>query len=113
MLLLLTDEDFDGRIIRGLLRRRSDIRLVRAQDVGLLGASDDKLLEWASENNRIVLTHDRRTMPRHVADRLESGFPVPGVVVVDHRASIGRCIDDLLLIIECSEQPEWADRVYY
>ncbi len=113
MVRFITDEDFDGRIVRGLFRRKRDLNLVRVQDVGLLGASDEKLLEWATDNNRIVLTHDKRTMPRHIRDRLNAGLHVPGVFIVNDWASIGRCIDDLQLIAECSNESEWQDRIIY
>jgi hypothetical protein len=93
----IADEDFNGRIYRGLLFRKSDLEIVRVQDVGLSGASDDKLLEWATDNGRILFTHDARTMPRHVRDLLQAGASFPGVFIVDDLAPIGVCIDDLLL----------------
>jgi hypothetical protein len=37
---LLTDEDFDNRILRGLLRRLPELDIVRVQDVGLGGEHD-------------------------------------------------------------------------
>ncbi len=37
MLKLLANENFDNTIVRGLLRRRPSIDIVRVQDVGLLG----------------------------------------------------------------------------
>src|SRR2546423_5488995 len=113
MLLFVADEDFDGRIVRGLFHRKPDLKLVRGQDVGLLGASDEKLLEWASDNARVVLTHDRRTMPKHVADRLEAGLHIPGVFIVTHLASLWRCLGDLQMIPECSEHNEWQDQINF
>ena len=41
---LLADENFNGGIIRGLLRRNPEVDLVRVQDVGLLGADDPAVL---------------------------------------------------------------------
>ena len=113
MISFLADEDFNGRIVRGLLLRKSDLDLVRVQDVALSGAGDEKLLEWATDNGRILLTHDARTLPRHVLERLDAGLSVPGVFVVDDLASIGTCIEDVLLIAECSEGSEWQDRIVY
>ena len=62
MLLLAADENFDNDIVRGLLRRRPDIDIVRVQDVGLSGASDPIILEWAAEQQRLLLTHDVATI---------------------------------------------------
>jgi hypothetical protein len=113
MIRFIADEDFNGRIVRGLLLRNTSLDIVRVLDVGLSGASDEKLLEWATDNNRIVLTHDNRTMPRHVADRLNGGLSVPGVLIVDDRAPIGLCIEELLIIDACSTADEWHNIVLY
>ena len=52
MLSFLADENFNGHIVRGLLRRLPTLDLVRIQDVGLSGAEDAEVLEWASRENR-------------------------------------------------------------
>ena len=48
MLRLAADENLNNDIIRGLLRRQPDIDLIRVQDVGLSGAGDPAVLEWAA-----------------------------------------------------------------
>ncbi len=70
MLRLLADEDFNGRIVRGLLLRHADVDLVRVQDIGLSGEHDLVVPDWAERNKRVLLTHDAHTMPRHVRERL-------------------------------------------
>ncbi len=40
MIRFLADEDFDGRIVRGLIRRSPAINLLRVQDVNLASAHD-------------------------------------------------------------------------
>jgi predicted nuclease of predicted toxin-antitoxin system len=110
---LLSDENFNGDIVRGLLLRRPSLDLVRVQDVGLGETDDPIILEWAAINDRIVLTHDRATMPDFAYDRVVVGRPMPGVFVVPHRMSIRQAIDELLLIEDGSEQAEWNGRVVY
>ncbi|MBM4093944.1 MAG: hypothetical protein FJ276_31735, partial [Planctomycetes bacterium] len=73
MLRLLADENFNGDIVRGLLLRQPDIDIVRVQDVELAGAGDPDILAWAAENDRVVLTHDRATMPSHAHERVTPG----------------------------------------
>jgi predicted nuclease of predicted toxin-antitoxin system len=73
----LTDEDFDNDISRGLLQLLPDLDLVRVQDVGLGGAADPDILEWAAAEQRIVLTHDVSTMKPFAYARVESGLPMP------------------------------------
>src|SRR2546422_11041221 len=107
MVCFLADEDFNGRIVRGMFLRKSDLDLVRVQDVGLSGAGDEAILEWAENDGRVLLTHDGRTMPNHVRHRLTAGGHVPGVFIVDDLAPIGECIEDVLLVAECSLEDEW------
>jgi predicted nuclease of predicted toxin-antitoxin system len=61
MLKFVTDEDFNNRILRGLLHRQPDLDIVRLQDTHLAGANDAIILEWAFQEERVVLTHDVRT----------------------------------------------------
>jgi hypothetical protein len=78
-----------------------------------MSASDDVILQWAAERQRILLTHDARTMPRQATARLASGLHIAGVFVVDDFAPISACIEDLLLIDEVSTAGEWQDRILY
>jgi predicted nuclease of predicted toxin-antitoxin system len=113
MLRFLSDENFNSDIVRGLLLRHPDLDLVRVQDVGLEEADDPTILAWAAENNRILLTHDRATMPDFAYARLIDGQPMPGVFVLNDRFPVKQAIDELLLIDACSKQVEWAGRVLY
>ena len=61
MLLIAADENFNNDIVRGLLRRKPDLDIVRLQDVDLSGADDPTVLEWAAQENRVLLTHDVTT----------------------------------------------------
>jgi hypothetical protein len=103
---LAADENFNSDIVRGLLRRKPDIELVRIQDVGLSGADDTLVLQWAANEGRVLLTHDVATMTGYAIDRVRRSLPLPGV-------SVGRAIDDLLLIAECSLEGEWEGQIHY
>jgi hypothetical protein len=111
VLRLLADEDFDNDILWGLLRRRTELDIVRAQDVGLGGAKDPVILEWAAERGRILLTHDVSTMTVHAYARVSNGLPMPGVFVVSQSVPIARAIEDLLLLAECGQENEWEGQV--
>jgi len=102
MLHLLSDENFNGDIVRGLFLRHPDLDLCRVQDTGLEAAEDPDILAWAAANNRIVLTHDRATMPDFAYSRVVAEQPMPGVFVVDDRMSVRQAIDEILLIENCS-----------
>ena len=113
MLRLISDENFHGDIVRGLHRRLPALDIIRVQDAGLSGIDDPSLLTFAFEQNRILLTHDRTTIPQFVIDRFRAGESAAGIFVVDDRASIGRLIDELALVIQCSGQDEWQNRLLY
>jgi len=59
------------------------------------------------------MTHDVRTMTRFAWERVERGEPMPGVIEVLARAPIGQVVDDLLLVLQCSEAEDFRDRVFY
>jgi predicted nuclease of predicted toxin-antitoxin system len=109
----MSDENFNGDIVRGLLLRRPTLNLVRVVDAGLAGVEDPEVLAWAAENDRILLTHDRATMPDFAYERLAAGLPMPGVFVMNDRDSVRQAIDELLLVDDCSEHLEWNGRVLF
>lgn len=113
MLRFLSDENLNGDIIRGLLLRNPNLDLVRVQDVGLLEAEDPTVLAWAAANNRILLTHDRATMPDFAYERLLAGKTMPGLFVMRDSTPVRNSIDELLMLAECSTQAEWLGLVIY
>src|SRR5437764_12116530 len=98
MLRLATDEDFNNRILRGLLRRRPNLDIVRVQDAGLVGRGDAEVLEWAAREGRVLLTHDVTTMKQYVDERVAAGLPMPAVFHVSQKSRIAQAIEDILPI---------------
>ena len=113
MLPLATDENFNNDIVRGLFRRTPSLNLVRIQDVGLRGADDPSILEWAAGHARVLLTHDASTLGGSAYERVRRGLPMPGVFEVSPQLPMGRAIDDILLLAECSDANEWEGQVRY
>lgn len=113
MLRLATDEDFNNRILRGLLRRKPDLDIVRVQDAGLRGRGDAELLEWAATEERILLTHDVTTMKRHVDERIAAGLLMPGVFELSQDLPIGQAIEEILLVAEYSLDGEWEGQIRF
>lgn len=107
------DADLDNDILRGLLRRKANLDIVRVQDVGLRTADDPTILEWAAKEGRILLTHDVNTMTTHAYARVEQGLGMPGIFVVSHDTPMNQVIEDLLLIAECSLEGEYEGQVRY
>jgi predicted nuclease of predicted toxin-antitoxin system len=113
MLRLVSDENFNDEVLRGLLRRQPDLDVVRWQDVGLLGADDPMVLEWAATEGRILLTHDRATIPDYAYERVRDGRPMPGVFLVGDRLPVGQAIEEILLMANCSDMGEWEELVVF
>jgi len=113
VLRLAADENFNSDIVRGVLRQRPDLDVVRIQDVGLSGADDRTVLEWAAGQGRVLLTHDVTTLTRYAYDRARAGQPMPGVFEVSRRVPLGQAIEDLLLLAECSREGEWEGQIRY
>ncbi len=113
MLQLAADENFNGDIVRGLLLRRRDVDLVRVQDFGLAGADDAEILAWAAENDFILLTHDRATMPDAAYQRVVDGLSMPGVFILDDRFPVGAAVNEIIFILDCSEPIDWKNTVVY
>jgi predicted nuclease of predicted toxin-antitoxin system len=113
MLRLLADENFNNDIVRGLLRRKPDLDIVRMQDVGLSGADDPTLLEWATQNGRVLLTHDVATMTQYAYERIQAGQQMPGVLEISRSVSIGTAIEEILLLAEYSLEGEWEGQIRY
>jgi len=114
MLRFVADENFNGHILRGLLRRIPELDIVRAQDVDQLrGADDPTLLEWAAREQRVLLTHDVSTMVRHALERLRSGKQLAGVFEVHADFPIGSAIEELALVAQASFEGEWQGQVRF
>lgn len=110
---LISDEDFNNRIVRGLLRRFSALDLVRVQDVGSIGMSDTEVLTLAAREKRLVLTHDFATMLDFAYSRVAKGLEMPGVIAVPQDLPIGEAIKEISILIECSLENEWENQVVF
>jgi len=100
------DADFNHKVVRGLLRREPSVDFLGAYDGGVVGVADPDVLRIAAESARILVSHDRKTMPAHFARFLERGSS-PGVIIVSQELDIGTAIEDLLLIWAASDAEEW------
>jgi predicted nuclease of predicted toxin-antitoxin system len=113
MLRLAADENFDGRIVRGLFRALPELDLIRVQDTPLLQAEDAAVLEWAAEEGRLVLTHDVGTMTAAAWARVRAGLPMPGLIEVSSDEPLGQVIDEIRLIVAASEPGEYEGQVLF
>lgn len=74
---------------------------------------DPVILAWIEQNGYILVSRNRRTLPVHLAAHLATGHHVPGIFLLRRRYSLGRVIEDLLLIWSASELDEYLDQIVY
>jgi hypothetical protein len=110
---LAADENFNNDIVRGLLRRRPDVDILRIQDTAMYGREDPAVLEWCAQEGRVLLTHDVNTITHYAYERVQANLPMPGVFEVRRGISPGDVIDELLLLVDCSLEGEWEGQVRY
>ena len=113
MILLLVDQNFNEHIVDGLTRRLADLDAVLARHVDLAATADPEVLQWAAQHGRILLTHDRRTIPRFAYQRIEAGEPMPGVFVVNDAMPTTDAIKELALAIQCLAPEECSNLVTF
>ena len=106
------DADLDARIVRGLKRRQPEIDFQTAVEAGLPGLGDPEVLWLAAGSGRILVSHDRRTMPGHFA-RFIAGRTSPGVLIVAKNPALGAIVEELLLVWAASQGEEWYNRLVW
>ena len=113
MLRLLIDQDLDHDILRGLIRRIPQLDAVTAFELGMAEASDSMLLVRAVGEGRVVVTHDRRTMPSHATELMAQEKTIAGLFVAPRDLPLHQVIEDLELLVTCSENDEWVNVIFY
>jgi hypothetical protein len=78
-----------------------------------LGTDDGSILLWSEQHNRLLITQDKRTMPGHLTDYLDSGGHSPGIFMLRTGITTSHFIEYLVLVAYASESMEWRDRIEY
>jgi hypothetical protein len=102
----LADVNVKEAIISGVLRREPSISFKTAVAAGLHGLPDFQVLQIAAAEGRILVTHDRKTMP-YAFGNFIANHTSPGVIIVKQQSSIIAAIDELLMIWAASEAEDW------
>lgn len=111
MIRFLADENFNNNILAGVLREYPETDIVRVQDTEIYKADDPTVLAWAAQEDRILLTHDLRTMKTPAYERVAQGLRMPGVLFIRSVLPLGEAIDALLLVVGASDPAEWENKV--
>ena len=104
------DADLNEDIVAGVVRREPTIDFQTADEANLRGLPDPQVLALAAQENRILVTHDRRTMPRHFANFIVNQES-PGVVIIAQKVNVNAAIEELLLVWAASQAEEWLNLI--
>jgi hypothetical protein len=85
----LADADLNYAIVLGVRLREPSIDFKSANKAGLEGMPNEEVLEAAAREGRLLVSHDKRTMPLHFAARIRLGQRSPGVLLALPSASVG------------------------
>ena len=96
------DNDLKRIIVDATLRREPRIDFQTAQAARLDGLDDEAVLRLAASQSRILVSHDKRTMPLALSSLVESGATSPGVLLVIPQDAPVRDVVEILILI-------WAD----
>ena len=111
MIRFLADASLHDAIVTGCLRREPAIDFLSAHEARLEGVPDPIVLAFATQENRILVISDLRTMPRHFGDFLEANGRCAGVFLVKQRAALADVIEALVLVWAASAAHEWNNLI--
>jgi hypothetical protein len=111
----LLDEHLSPKYRSQLVRRNPElvVRIIGDLDVPPKGTLDPEILIWCETNGFILVTNNRKSMPKHLADHLALGRHIPGIFTIDTDRSIGQTIEELIIIASASFEDEYQDRIEY
>ncbi len=111
----LLDENVDPIFRTELLRHAPEMIVWRVGDptTPARGTSDPDILIWCEANAFILVTNNRKSMPRHLQDHLAEGHHTPGIFELNPNMSVGETIEELVLIWSVSELEDYQDQLLY
>jgi predicted nuclease of predicted toxin-antitoxin system len=105
------DHQVPQAIVKGLRSRQVDV--LTAREDGAHRLSDPELLDRATALGRVLFSQDKDLL-REAESRQQRGSSFCGVIFSrQHKASIGKCIEDLELIAKAGNPQDLVDRVEF
>jgi hypothetical protein len=106
------DNDLKRIIVDATLRREPRVDFQTAQAARLNDLDDEAVLRLAASQSRILVSHDKRTMPRALSSFIASGGTSPGVLlVIPQSAPIRDVVEALILIWADERADDWRNLI--
>jgi hypothetical protein len=111
----LIDENLSPDIAARLRQREPMISVAAIGQLGMpvKGTPDPQVLAWIEENEFLLVTNNRTSMPAHLEAHLAQGRHIPGILIAPYPAYIGPLVEDLLLVWGASLPDEYHDQITY
>ncbi len=100
------DADLNQAIVTGVVRKQQEINFQTATEAALEGLTDLEVLALSANQQGILVTHDRRTMPTEFAKFIVNKQS-SGVLIVSRKIAIGIVVEELILIGLVTVAEEW------
>ena len=109
----LLDENLSPDLKISLLNLNHNLDILRVgePDAPPLGTLDSEILDYVESSQRLLVTNNRRSMPKHLQDHWDKGGHIWGLLWLRKSANLKIWVEELHLIWEASEAEEWLDRV--
>jgi predicted nuclease of predicted toxin-antitoxin system len=108
----LADENLRRAIVLGVRRREPGVSFIEAFEAGIVAKRDPAVLRIAADENRILVSHDVRTIPRHLR-HFVAQHDSPGVILIPQKLALNSAIEDLVTIYRASEAEEWLSQIRF
>jgi hypothetical protein len=102
------DNDLDQRIVVATRRLDPGIDFQTAHALKLHGVPDSLVLQRAADERRVLVSHDRRTLPGFFREFIATKTS-PGLIIVSQRLPVGRAAELLHLLWVASEAEEYVN----
>ena len=98
-----------------MLHHESHLTVWRVGEPGVppISSPDPDILVWCEEQDCILVTNNRASMPQHLKIHLDQGRHMPGIFILKDEMTIGETIEELILIAETAFENEYQDRIAY
>jgi hypothetical protein len=111
----LLDENVSPVFRTSLLQHEPSMIVWKIGDPGVpsMGTKDPEILDWCEENNFILVTNNRKSMPEHLSDHIKKGKKIPGILELNPNMSVGETVEELVLVWGASESHEYQNLIIY
>lgn len=110
--LYLDEDSSDTALLRALRLRGVDV--VGAPECGMRGQSDEEQLRWATSQQRVLYSWNRRDFYKIHSDLMRAGQSHAGIVLgLQQRYSVGEQMRRLLRLLRTLSAQEMRDRVEF